>query len=93
MITRTSTTAVHAVAILGLAMTHTALSAEHSASVDWDTTGPWVRPQKAAQLSGVSTRTIRAWVAAGYLRSSKPAGGAVLISRDSLRGFVEGAAR
>ena len=53
----------------------------------------WVRPMVAAQLAGgVSRRTIARWVALGYLRSGRPAGGVRLIESASLLRFIESAA-
>jgi len=50
----------------------------------------WLRLDGAAELAGgVSTRTIRRWISIGLVRASKPAGGIVLVSRDSLRAFIE----
>lgn len=54
----------------------------------------WLRLEGAAELAGnVSVRTIRRWVSVGFIRASKPAGGIVLIDRDSLRAFIDGGAR
>lgn len=62
--------------------------------LDFDNVPAWIRPEIAAKLvGGLSTRTIRRWASLGYVKVSKPAGGIVLVSRDSLRAFIEGAAR
>ena len=50
----------------------------------------WLRPRAAAALAGgVSPRTIRRWVVAGFFDATRPAGGTVLIDRDSLRAFLD----
>lgn len=59
---------------------------------DFASAPEWLRRDHAAHLSGTSVRTIDRWVNVGYIRASKPASGRKLISRDSLRHFIEAAA-
>jgi len=46
-----------------------------------------VRPRHAAEVLGVCERTLRAWIAAGHVRSVK-VGNVVLISRTELDRFL-----
>ncbi len=57
---------------------------------DLDQAPRWLRHTEAAAYARVTTRTIRRWVACGFLRQAKPAGGRALIDRDSLRDFIDG---
>ncbi len=57
--------------------------------VDFNTAPSWVRLSLAAKLASVSTRTIRRWASCGFIVTSKPGGGVVLVQRDSLRSFIE----
>lgn len=45
--------------------------------------------RESAAFARVSGRTIRRWISLGYIHATKPAGGRVLIDRDSLREFIE----
>lgn len=53
----------------------------------------WMRVDQVARVAQVHPRTVRRWIGAGYLRSSKPSGGRLLIDRESVRSFIEGAIR
>ena len=61
-------------------------------ALDIDTAPRWLTRSEAAEVGRVSVRTIRRWISFGYIRASKPAGGRVLVDRESLRAFIEGAA-
>lgn len=61
-------------------------------TLDLDEAPRWITTAEAAQIARVSVRTIRRWISVGYIRASKPAGGRVLIDRDSLRAFIEDSA-
>jgi len=65
-----------------------------TADISFSTAPEWVRIPIAARLAGgVSKRTIRRWIGAGFIRASKPASGIVLVERDSLLRLIEDAAR
>ena len=59
---------------------------------DFNNAPRWLRAHEAARLARVSTRTIRRWVSLGLIRASRPAGGRVLIDRDSLHALIDNAA-
>ncbi len=48
-----------------------------------------LRMNIAAAIAGMTERGMRKWIAKGYVRAFKPAGGRVLIDRDSLLDFIE----
>lgn len=58
---------------------------------------PWEEiPRKldvneTAAIWGRSTRTVRRAVSEGLIRATRPGGGPLLIDRESLRAFLEGA--
>jgi excisionase family DNA binding protein len=52
----------------------------------------YLRVKEACELAGgISSRTLRRWLVVGKVHAVKPTGGMVLISRDSLRAFLENA--
>jgi excisionase family DNA binding protein len=59
-------------------------------STDLDRLPRHLRITEAAAVARVSTRTIRRWASIGLVRVTKPAGGRVLVDRDSLRALLEG---
>lgn len=61
-------------------------------SLDIDNAPRWLTRSEAADVARVSVRTIRRWISYGYIVASRPAGGRVLVDRESLRAFIEGAA-
>ncbi|MCA9607405.1 MAG: helix-turn-helix domain-containing protein [Myxococcales bacterium] len=63
---------------------------EVTTALDIDHAPRWLLYAEVAQIARVSTRTVRQWITLGYIRAAKPAGGRVLIDRDSLRAFIEG---
>lgn len=69
-------------------MTATA-AATNPAAVNPSAAPAWLRVNLAAEIAGVTERSIRRWISVGYIRASKPAGGRVLIQRDSLLAFLE----
>ena len=58
---------------------------------DWPELPRRLTREEAACVARVSGRTIRRWIIAGLIRANKPAGGRVLVDRDSLRAFIEAA--
>lgn len=52
----------------------------------------WLLMREAADEARVSERTMRRWVACGFVRQSKPAGGRALIDATSLHAFLEAGA-
>lgn len=52
-------------------------------------TPEWLRPRIAARLASVSRRTIDRWIRRGDIKSRRPSPAIVLVSRDSLRAFIE----
>ena len=49
----------------------------------------WISTKKAAELIGVSQRTIQNWVDDGKLKCSKTAGGHRRLNPDEIRGFLQ----
>jgi excisionase family DNA binding protein len=69
------------------------MSTEASAAVarlDWAELPRRLTVEETAAIGRVSDRSVRRWIALGYVRARKPAGGRVLVDRDSLRAFIEG---
>lgn len=64
-----------------------------SVSANPDAAPRWLVQQEAASIARVTPRTIRRWISIGLVRASRPAGGRVLIDRDSLFRLIEGASR
>lgn len=62
------------------------------AALTFENSPEWIRVDDAARLACVTTRTIRRWDHAGLIRTSRPAGGRVLVNRDSLRALIEAGA-
>lgn len=60
--------------------------AEH---LDLDDAPQYLRVKQTGAIAHVSERTVRRWISLGYILSFKPAGGRVLVDRDSLRQFIE----
>jgi excisionase family DNA binding protein len=63
---------------------------EAGGTPDLDRLPRHLRITEAATVARVSTRTIRRWASIGLLRVNKPAGGRVLVDRESLRALLEG---
>ncbi len=59
-------------------------------SLDLDNAPRWLLQSEAADVARVTPRTMRRWISIGLVRASKPAGGRVLVDRDSLRALIEG---
>lgn len=57
--------------------------------LDLDDAPRYLRVSHVEAIAHVSGRTVRRWIALGYILSFKPAGGRVLVDRDSLRQFIE----
>lgn len=76
-------------AALGAALPRVSTIEHATVVLDFNAAPEWMRIDLAARLAGVSKRSIRRWASAGLVRASRPAGGRVLVSRDSLRALIE----
>jgi excisionase family DNA binding protein len=52
----------------------------------------FITQKEAAHHARVSPRTIRRWAACGFIETTRPAGGRVLVVRESLQQFLMGEA-
>ena len=50
----------------------------------------WVTVAEASEAARVTTRTVRRWISIGLLVARRPAGGRVLVQRQSLERFLNG---
>lgn len=68
------------------------MEAETLSRLDWPDLPRRLTINETATIARVSERSVRRWTSLGYVVAHKPAGGRVLIDRDSLRAFIEGSA-
>lgn len=65
---------------------------ESAAAPTFATSPEWIRPGQACRVVGVGRRTLHRWLQSGEIVCRRPSPGIVLVSRDSLRSFVENSA-
>lgn len=64
-------------------------TAATTANLNLDNAPTYVRPAVGAQLVGVSTRTMRDWIARGLVRASRIGGRLTLVETASIRELIE----